>query len=69
MWDLPGPGIESVSLALAGRFLTTVPPAKSPPTSFLFKILRLFLLIFYINFIMILSISIKSFAGILIEIV
>ena len=25
MWDLPGPGIEPVSLALAGRFLTTAP--------------------------------------------
>ena len=30
MWDLPGPGIELVSLALAGGFLTTVPPGKSP---------------------------------------
>ena len=29
MWDLPGPGIEPVSLALAGGFLTTVPPGKS----------------------------------------
>ena len=28
MWDLPGPGLEHVSLALAGRFLTTVPPGK-----------------------------------------
>ena len=26
MWDLPGPGIELVSLALAGRL--TVPPGK-----------------------------------------
>ena len=25
MWDLPGPGLESMSPALAGRFLTTVP--------------------------------------------
>ena len=25
MWDLPGPGLEPVSPALAGRFLTTVP--------------------------------------------
>ena len=31
MWDLPGPGIEPVSPALAGRFLTTVPPGKVPP--------------------------------------
>ena len=29
MWDLPGPGLEPVSLALAGRFLTTEPPGKS----------------------------------------
>ncbi|KAJ8797001.1 hypothetical protein J1605_001811 [Eschrichtius robustus] len=28
MWDLPGPGLEPVSPALAGGFLTTVPPAK-----------------------------------------
>ena len=29
MWDLPGPGIEPMSPALAGRFLTTEPPGKS----------------------------------------
>ena len=29
MWDLPGPGLKSVSPALAGRFLTTAPPGKS----------------------------------------
>ena len=29
MWDLPGPGIKPVSPALAGGFLTTVPPGKS----------------------------------------
>ena len=33
MWDLPGPGLEPVSEpvspALAGGFLTTVPPGKS----------------------------------------
>ena len=29
MWDLPGPGIEPVSSALAGGFLTTAPPGKS----------------------------------------
>ena len=28
MWDLPGPGLEPVSAALAGGFLTTVPPGK-----------------------------------------
>ena len=27
-WDLPGPGIRPVSLALAGRFFTTEPPEK-----------------------------------------
>ena len=29
MWDLPGPGIEPMSSALAGEFLTTAPPGKS----------------------------------------
>ena len=29
MWDLPRPGLKPVSSALAGRFLTTVPPGKS----------------------------------------
>ena len=28
MWDLSGPGLEPVSPALAGRFLTTAPPGK-----------------------------------------
>ena len=32
MWDLPGPGLEPVSPALAGGFLTTAPPGKSPNT-------------------------------------
>ena len=29
MWDLPRTGLEPVSPALAGRFLTTAPPGKS----------------------------------------
>ena len=28
LWDLPGPGIKSVSPALAGRFFTSEPPGK-----------------------------------------
>ena len=28
MWGLPGPGLEPVSPALAGRVLTTAPPGK-----------------------------------------
>ena len=28
MWGLPGPGLEPVSPALAGGFLTTAPPGK-----------------------------------------
>ena len=39
MWDLPGPGLEPVSPALAGRFLTTVPPGKSPFPNFLMYVL------------------------------
>ena len=34
MWDLPGTGLEPVSPALAGGFLTTEPPGK--PTFELF---------------------------------
>ena len=30
MWDVPGPGLEPVPPALAGRFLTTGPPERSP---------------------------------------
>ena len=33
MWDLPGPGFEPVSPALAGGFLTTAPPGKPSPFS------------------------------------
>ena len=35
MWDLPGPGLEPVSPALAWGFLTTVPPGKPHPGPFL----------------------------------
>ena len=28
MWDLPGPGLEPVTPALAGGYLTTVPPGE-----------------------------------------
>ena len=34
MWDLPGPGLEPVSPALAGGILTAAPPGK-PYHSFL----------------------------------
>ena len=34
MWDLPRPGLEPVSLALAGRFSTTAPPGKPHPPNF-----------------------------------
>ena len=33
-WDLPRPGLEPVSPALAGGFLTTAPPGKSPALIF-----------------------------------
>ena len=39
MWNLPGRGIESVSPALAGEFLTTGPPGNSKDL-FLFNILK-----------------------------
>ena len=35
MWDLPRPGLEPVSPALAGRLSTTAPPGK--PICFIFN--------------------------------
>ena len=37
MWDLPGPGLEPMSPALAGGFLTTAPPGN-PKTSVLWVV-------------------------------
>ena len=34
MWDLPRPGLEPVSPALASGFLTTAPQGKSRPFCF-----------------------------------
>ena len=39
MWDLPGPGLEPVSPALAGGFLTTAPPLSGAPLCHLDSIL------------------------------
>ena len=36
LWDLPRPGLEPVSPALAGRFSTTAPPGK-PHVTFLIE--------------------------------
>ena len=45
MWELPRPGLEAVSPALAGRLSTTAPPGKPifPNTFFIFLILFCFL--------------------------
>ena len=40
MWDLPGPGIKPMSSALEGEFLSTGPPEKSSPFSFLIGVFR-----------------------------
>ena len=34
VWSVPGPGIEPMSLALQGRYLTTGPPGKPPDSSY-----------------------------------
>ena len=34
MWDVPRPGLEPVSPALAGRLSTTAPPGKPRPNIF-----------------------------------
>ena len=40
MWDLPGPGLEPVSPASAGRFLTPAPPGKPPDHHFCTSVLQ-----------------------------
>ena len=54
MWDLPRPGIEPVSSALAGGFSTTVPPGKPWVFFFFFLVSILFIysLIFIISFLL-----------------
>ena len=44
MWDLPGPGLEPMSPALAGEFLTTVPSGKSQRRVFFKIFIYLFIL-------------------------
>ena len=39
MWDLPRPGIETVSPSLIGRFLTTRPPGTSKAYKFVLDFL------------------------------
>ena len=43
MWDLPGPGIEPVSPALQGGFLTSGPPEKPQFSRFFILILFCFI--------------------------
>ena len=43
MWELPGPGLEPVSPALAGGFLTTAPPGKPKSDFFFFNLLFIYL--------------------------
>ena len=44
MWDIPGPGIEPLSPALAGIFFTTEPPGKPRLLYFKMDGLSIFLL-------------------------
>ena len=62
MWVLPGPGLEPVSPALAGRFSTTSPPGK--PSIFVLYSLKLFYsmhTIFKINIIISDNLSISPY--------
>ena len=44
MWDLPRPGLEPVSPALAGRFSTTAPPGK--PQTFLYTVMDMYTILY-----------------------
>ena len=46
MWDLPRPGLEPVSPALAGRFSTTAPPGKPLKSVFIFVLFSVLLRLF-----------------------
>ena len=48
MWDVPGPGIELGSPALAGRFFTTEPPGK--PSLALYSFVKFGNYIYHIEF-------------------
>ena len=49
MWDLSEPGLDPVSPALAGGFLTTAPPGKSPHSILLVSSVQNTVQYFYIN--------------------
>ena len=63
MWDLPGAGLEPVSPALAGRFLTTAPPGKSLPRDFFFSNLFKIDFFFFTILIDFLKISLLEYNG------
>ena len=66
MWDLPRPGLEPVSPALAGRFSTTVPPGK--PTIFFFKQdLYIYLILFIYLFLAVLGLHCSVQASLVVE--
>ena len=50
MWDLPGPGIEPVSPALVGGFLTTAPAGKPGKCVLTLETAKLFLKMFVPKF-------------------
>ena len=55
MWDLPRPGIKSVSPALAGGFLTTAPPGKPSHKVFVFFLTHCLLCLFIYLFLAVLG--------------
>ena len=59
MWDLPRPGLEPASPALAGRFSTTAPPGK-PCFYILFNFSRQFVSLFLFFFAIIVSVCLQS---------
>ena len=50
MWDFPGPGIEPVFPALAGGFLSSVPPGKSSMLFYLHILVKFFSFLHVLNF-------------------
>ena len=50
MWDLPGPGLEPVSPALAGGFLSTAPPGKPGFFFLIVNFWKVFIAISFYNY-------------------
>ena len=60
MWDLPRPGLESLSPALAGRFSTAAPPGKPYVYVFNSPVMQCFVSSYSLFFFLLLLLQLKK---------